>query len=65
MWAAVSAWPPSTPIVEAFKAAGNKVITIMGARNKDLLILEDKMAAHSDELIICTDDGIVRAARPW
>jgi ferredoxin--NADP+ reductase len=29
----------------------------MGARNKDLLILEDKMAAHSDELIICTDDG--------
>lgn len=48
---------PLHPVVAAFKAAGNKVITIMGARNKDLLILEDKMAAHSDELIICTDDG--------
>ncbi len=48
---------PLHPIVEAFKAAGNEVITIMGARNKDLLILEEKMAALSDELIICTDDG--------
>ena len=48
---------PLHPIVEAFKKAGNRVITIMGARNKDLLILEDKMAALSDELIICTDDG--------
>lgn len=48
---------PLHPIVEAFKAAGNEVITIMGARNKELLILEEKMAAHSDELIICTDDG--------
>ena len=48
---------PLHPIVEAFKKAGNRVITIMGARNKDLLILEEKMAALSDELIICTDDG--------
>ncbi len=48
---------PLHPIVEAHKAIGNKVITIMGARNKDLLILEDKMRALSDELIICTDDG--------
>lgn len=48
---------PLHPIVQAHKAAGNRVITIMGARNKDLLILEDEMAALSDELIICTDDG--------
>ncbi len=48
---------PLHPIVEAFKKAGNRVITIMGARNEDLLILEDKMTALSDELIICTDDG--------
>lgn len=48
---------PLHPIVEAHKAVGNKVITIMGARNEELLILEDKMRALSDELIICTDDG--------
>jgi len=48
---------PLHPIVEAHKAAGNKVITIMGARNESLLVLEDKMKALSDELIICTDDG--------
>ncbi|MDC7233882.1 MAG: sulfide/dihydroorotate dehydrogenase-like FAD/NAD-binding protein [Spirochaetales bacterium] len=48
---------PLHPIVQAHKAAGNRVITIMGARNKDLLILEEEMAALSDELIICTDDG--------
>lgn len=48
---------PLYPIVEAHKAAGNRVITIIGARNEDLLILEDKMRALSDELIICTDDG--------
>ena len=48
---------PLHPIVEAFKAAGNEVITIIGARNKELLILEEKMAALSDNLIICTDDG--------
>ena len=45
------------PIVEAHKKAGNRVITIMGARNKDLLIMEDEMRSLSDELIICTDDG--------
>jgi len=48
---------PMHPIVEAHKAIGNRVITIMGARNKDLLILEEEMRAKSDELIICTDDG--------
>ncbi len=45
------------PITRGFKQAGNKVIAIIGARNKDLLIMEDKMRAASDELHICTDDG--------
>ncbi len=48
---------PLHPIVQAFKKAGNTVITIMGARNADLLILEEQMKAYSDELIVCTDDG--------
>jgi len=48
---------PMHPIVEAHHKIGNKVITIMGARNKDLLIMEEEMKALSDELIICTDDG--------
>jgi len=46
-------WPQAT----AMKAAGNKVITILGARTKDLLILEEECRAVSDELIITTDDG--------
>jgi len=50
---------PLHPIVEAMKKAGNEVITIIGSRNKDLLILEDEMRALSDELIICTDDGSI------
>lgn len=45
------------PITRAFKEAGNKVVSIIGARNKDLLILEDKMKAVSDEFHVCTDDG--------
>lgn len=45
------------PITRGFKAAGNEVISIIGARNKDLLILEDKMRSVSDELHVCTDDG--------
>jgi ferredoxin--NADP+ reductase len=48
---------PLHPIVQAYKKAGNRVITIMGARNKDLLILEEEMKAWSDEVIVCTDDG--------
>ncbi len=48
---------PLYPIVQAMKNAGNKVIVIMGARNKDLLILEDEMRALADELIVTTDDG--------
>jgi len=45
------------PITRAMKNAGNKVIAIIGARTKDLLILEDKMKAASNELYVCTDDG--------
>jgi glutamate synthase (NADPH/NADH) small chain len=48
---------PVYPIAKALKAAGNKVISVIGARTKDLLILEDEMAAASDELIVTTDDG--------
>ncbi len=45
------------PITRGNKDAGNRVIAIIGARTKDLLIMEDEMAAASDELKICTDDG--------
>ncbi len=48
---------PLLPIVEAFKKAGNRVITVIAARNKDLIILEDQIRQWSDELIIMTDDG--------
>jgi ferredoxin--NADP+ reductase len=48
---------PLLPIVEAFKKAGNRVITILAARNKDLIILEDQMRRYSDEVVIMTDDG--------
>ncbi len=45
------------PITRGLKEIGNRVITILGARNKDLLILEDHMRAVSDELYVTTDDG--------
>jgi ferredoxin--NADP+ reductase len=45
------------PITRGFKNAGNRVISIIGARNRDLLILEDKMRSVSDDLHVCTDDG--------
>lgn len=48
---------PLRPIAEAFKEAGNQVTSIIGARNEDLIILEEDMKNISDELIICTDDG--------
>jgi ferredoxin/flavodoxin---NADP+ reductase len=48
---------PLLPIAKAMKNAGNKVISIIGARTKELLILEDEFAAISDELIVVTDDG--------
>jgi len=48
---------PLLPIVEALKNAGNKVITVLAARTKDLIILEEQMRQHSDEVVIMTDDG--------
>jgi len=48
---------PLFPITRALKEAGNHVISIIGARTKDLLFWEDRMAKVSDELIVCTDDG--------
>jgi ferredoxin/flavodoxin---NADP+ reductase len=45
------------PITRAYKEAGNHVTCIVGARTKELLILEEKMRSASDELLICTDDG--------
>ena len=48
---------PLFPIVQAMKAAGNKVIVIIGARTKELVIFEDRMRQYADELVIVTDDG--------
>jgi ferredoxin--NADP+ reductase len=48
---------PLLPIVEAFKKAGNRVITILAARTKALIILEEQMRRYSDEVVIMTDDG--------
>ena len=48
---------PMLPIVQALKAAGNRVITVLAGRNKDLIILEKEMRESSDEVIIMTDDG--------
>ncbi len=48
---------PLHPIAKAMKEAGNQVITIIGARTKNLIILEEQMGVIADELIVCTDDG--------
>lgn len=48
---------PMHPIAKALKEAGNHVIIIIGARTKDLIILEEEMKAIGDEVIVCTDDG--------
>ena len=48
---------PCYPIVQAHKAVGNKVVMVLCARNKDLIIYEDEMRAIADEVIIMTDDG--------
>lgn len=48
---------PLLPIIKAMKAAGNRVVSVLAARTKDLIILEDQVRSHSDELIIMTDDG--------
>lgn len=48
---------PLLPIVEAMHHAGNRVISVLAARNKELLILEKEISAFSNELIVMTDDG--------
>ena len=48
---------PMLPIIQALKAAGNRVISVIAGRSKDLIILEDEVRASSDEVIIMTDDG--------
>lgn len=48
---------PTFPIARAMKEAGNKVIAIMGAKTKDIIIMEAEMQAVTDEIMITTDDG--------
>jgi ferredoxin--NADP+ reductase len=48
---------PAHPIAQALKQAGNRVISILGARTKSLMIMEEEMRRASDEVLICTDDG--------
>ena len=48
---------PMLPIIEALKAAGNRVVSVLAGRSKELIILEDEVRKHSDEVIIMTDDG--------
>ncbi len=50
---------PIHPIAKALKEAGNRVISIIGAKNKDLLFWEDKMREASTEVLIATDDGSI------
>ncbi|MDD1759553.1 MAG: sulfide/dihydroorotate dehydrogenase-like FAD/NAD-binding protein [Methanothrix sp.] len=45
------------PIAKKLKSLGNRVVSIIGARSRELVILREEMAAVSDELLICTDDG--------
>lgn len=48
---------PLLPIIKAMKDAGNRVVSVLAARTRDLIILEDQVREHSDEVIIMTDDG--------
>lgn len=48
---------PLLPIIKAFKEAGNRVVSVIAARSKDLIILKDQVKAYSDDLIVMTDDG--------
>ncbi len=48
---------PLLPIIKAMKEAGNRVISVLAARTADLIILQQQVARHSDEVIIMTDDG--------
>lgn len=48
---------PMLPIIKALKEAGNRVLSVLAGRSKELIILEDEVRANSDETIIMTDDG--------
>lgn len=48
---------PMLPIIKALKQAGNRVLSVLAGRNKDLIIMEDEVRQSSDEVIIMTDDG--------
>lgn len=48
---------PMLPIIEALKKAGNRVLSVLAGRSKELIILEEEVRKHSDEIIIMTDDG--------
>lgn len=48
---------PLLPIIKALKAKGNRVLSVIAGRNKDLVILEDEVRKYSDEMLIMTDDG--------
>lgn len=48
---------PLLPIIKAMKAAGNRVVTVLAARTRELIILEEQVAEYSDEVIVMTDDG--------
>ncbi|MBO1362407.1 bifunctional dihydroorotate dehydrogenase B NAD binding subunit/NADPH-dependent glutamate synthase [Prevotella sp. A2931] len=48
---------PMLPIIRALKAAGNRVLSVLAGRNKELIIMEDEVRGSSDEIIIMTDDG--------
>ena len=48
---------PMRPIIRALKAAGNRVLSVLAGRSKDLIIMEDEVRASSDETLIMTDDG--------
>lgn len=48
---------PLLPIIKAMKAAGNRVVSVLAARTASLIILEDEVRRHSEEVVIMTDDG--------
>ncbi|HBL33910.1 MAG TPA: sulfide/dihydroorotate dehydrogenase-like FAD/NAD-binding protein [Porphyromonadaceae bacterium] len=48
---------PMLPIIEAMKKAGNRVVSVLAARTKELIILEEQVRTFSDEVIVMTDDG--------
>ncbi len=48
---------PLYPIAQGFQRAGNRLVVIMGARSRELLVMEEEMRALTDEVVICTDDG--------